>query len=129
MLTGPNDDRASALFGFVVPCFPSYIRNIPSVWFMRHSVVTKVNAAKHCKPAFGSHCEVYDEPNMTNSMEGRTHEAISLGPTGNMHESYKFFCIKIGKKLVRRKQTEMPMMQTIIEKVEEWGLKHRMNQG
>ena len=54
----------------------------------------KLNVTKHCKIPFGAYCVVHDEPNMTNSMEPRTHEKRSFGPMGNMQKPYLFFCSK-----------------------------------
>jgi hypothetical protein len=39
---------------------------------------------KHCRVLPGTYCEVHDEPVPTNTMVSRTHEAIALGPTGNL---------------------------------------------
>lgn len=54
---------------------------------------------KHCRSPFGTYCEVHDELTPTNGMESRTHEAICLGPTGNLQGMYKFFSLKSGKRI------------------------------
>jgi FtsZ-binding cell division protein ZapB len=68
----------------------------------------KLDAKMHCKVPFGAYCEVYVNPDITNTMEPRTKWGICLGPTGNMQGSYKFLSLSTGKKVTRRKFTEMP---------------------
>ena len=77
----------------------------------------RLDAKTHCKTPFGTYCEVHDEPKPSNSMVGRTHETICMGPTGNIQGSYKFYCLRTKKKLIRRKWTEMPMPESIIRRV------------
>ena len=52
---------------------------------------TKLKWSKHCRVPFGTYCKVHDEKDPTNDNIPRTHEAIALGPTGNLQGSYKFF--------------------------------------
>ncbi len=40
----------------------------------------KLDAKMHCKVPFGAYCEVYVEPDITNTMELRTRWGICLGP-------------------------------------------------
>ena len=56
----------------------------------------RLNYKKHCRVEPGTYCEVHDEPTPTNTMTPRTHEAIALGPTGNLQGSVKFYCIHMG---------------------------------
>jgi hypothetical protein len=42
-----------------------------------------------------------------------------MGPTGNLQRSYKFLSLSTGKKVTRRKFTEMPITDSVIKKVEE----------
>ena len=77
----------------------------------------RLNAKLHCKTPFGTYCEVHDEPQPSNSMIARTHEAICMGPTGNYQGSYKFYCLKTKRKLIRRRWTEMPMPGSIIRRI------------
>ena len=71
----------------------------------------KLDAKLHCKTPFGAYCEVHTDPDITNTMEPRTKWGICLGPTGNMQGSYKFMSLSTGKKIVRRKFTEMPITE------------------
>ena len=50
-------------------------------------------------------------------MGWRTHEAIALGPTGNLQGSVKFYCINTGRVLKRRSFTPMPMPDRVIKRV------------
>jgi hypothetical protein len=68
-----------------------------------------LNYKKHCRVQPGTYCEVHDEPVPANTMVWRTHEAIALGPTGNLQESVKFYCIYTGRVLKCRSFTPMPM--------------------
>ena len=72
----------------------------------------------HCKVPFGAYCEVHVDPDITNTMEPRTEWGIFLGPTGNMQGSYKFLSLSTGKKVTRRKFTEMPMTDRVVSS--EW---------
>lgn len=74
----------------------------------------KLDAKLHCKTVFGSYCEVHDEPTLSNTMQRRTHPAISLGPTGNLQGSYKFLCLTTDQLLVRRRFTPMPGIPTTV---------------
>jgi len=76
----------------------------------------------------GSYCEVHDKPVPTNTMVSRTHEAITLGPAGNLQGSVKFFCLNTGRVLKRRRFTQMPMPQSVITKVNNIG-KNKIRDG
>jgi hypothetical protein len=77
----------------------------------------KLDAKVHCKTPFGTYCETHEEPNPKNGMDPRTIPAICLGPTGNIQGSYKFYCLKTRKKIVRRAWNELPMPKSVIERV------------
>ena len=77
----------------------------------------RLNYKKHCRVEPGTYCEVHDEPTPTNMMTPRTHEAIALGPTGNLQGSVKFYCIHTGRVLKRRSFTPMPMPDHVIRRV------------
>ncbi|KAL7552922.1 hypothetical protein ACHAWF_016178 [Thalassiosira exigua] len=95
---------------------------VSQVWSPREIVArTKLSWEKHCQLDFGAYCEVHDELDPTNNNAPRTHEAISMGPTGNFQGSYKFFCLKRGQILVRRRWTELPMPDRVKRKVDAWG--------
>ncbi len=46
-----------------------------------------------------------------------------MGPTGNLQGSYKFLSLSTGKKVSQRKFTEMPIIDSVIKKVEEMAVK------
>ena len=54
-------------------------------------------------------------------MQARTLGAICLGPTGNSQGSYKFMNLRTGRRITRRKWTNLPMPQEVIDRVNELG--------
>jgi len=72
---------------------------------------------KHCRVQPGTYSEMHDEPVPTNTMVWRAHEAIALGPTGNLQGSVKFYCINTGQVLKCRSFTPMPMPDRVIKRV------------
>ena len=58
-------------------------------------------------------------------MEPRTHGAIALGPTGNMQGTVKFLCCDTFRVLKRRAFTKFNMPDSIIKKINKYGLKTR----
>jgi hypothetical protein len=56
----------------------------------------RLDYTKHCRVLPGTYCEVHDEPLPSNTMTPWTHEAIAMGPTGNLQGSVKFFCLATG---------------------------------
>ena len=81
----------------------------------------RLDYKKHCWVQPGTYCEVHDEPVPTNTMAWRSHEAIALGPTGNLQGSVKFYCINTGQVLKRRSFTPMPMPDRVIKQVNKIG--------
>jgi hypothetical protein len=63
------------------------------------------------------------DPDITNTLEPRTNWAICMGPMGNLQGSYKFLLLTTGKKVTRRKFTEMPVTDAMIKQVEEMAVK------
>ena len=86
-----------------------------------------MDAKNHCRVLPGSYCEVHGEPNPTNTTVSRTNEGISLGPTGNLQGSVKFYCLNTGRVLKRQAFTDIPMPTDVIAKVDKIGKKE--NQG
>ena len=82
----------------------------------------KLDAKLHCKTPFGAYCEVHTDPDITNTMEPRTKWGICLGPTGNMS-------LSTGKKIVRRKFTEMPMTESVMNQIDKWAKKDLTQNG
>jgi hypothetical protein len=72
---------------------------------------------KHCRVLPGTYCEAHNEPVPLNSMEPQTHEMITLGPTGNLQGSVKFYWLNTGWVLKCRSFTPMPMPDCIIKRV------------
>jgi hypothetical protein len=83
----------------------------------------RLDAKLHCKVPFGAYCEVQVNLDITNTMEPRTGWATSLGPTGNMQGSYKFLSLTTGKKVTRRKFTQMPITDSVIRRINSLGKK------
>jgi hypothetical protein len=46
-----------------------------------------------------------------------------MGPMGNLQGSYKFLSLATGKKITRRKFTEMPVIEAVIKQVKEMAVK------
>jgi len=82
----------------------------------------RLDYAKHCRVVPGTYCEVHDEPLPSNTMTPRTHEAIAMGPTGNLQGLVKFFCLTTGCILKRRSFTALPMPDRVIKRVNDIGL-------
>jgi hypothetical protein len=61
-------------------------------------------------------------------MVPRTHEAIALGPTGNLQGSVKFYCLKTGQVLKRWEFTPLPMPDQIIKQVNAFGACEKQGQ-
>jgi hypothetical protein len=59
---------------------------------------TTLDYSKHCKLTFGAYVETHEENNPTNNMKERTRAAICLGPTTNFQGSYKFLCLRTGRR-------------------------------
>ena len=76
---------------------------------------------KHCRASFGSYVQTHEEPATTSTMQARTLGAICLGPTGNSQGSYKFMNLRTGRRITRRKWTNLPMPQEVIDRVNELG--------
>jgi hypothetical protein len=71
------------------------------------------------------YCEVHDEPSPSNTITHRTHEAIALGPTGNLQGSMKFNSLDTGRVLKRRSFAPIPILDRIIAKVNNIGAKEK----
>ncbi len=103
---------------------------ISDKWSPREIVLRhKLDAKLHCKVPFGAYCEVHVNPDIMNTMVPRTKWGICLGPTGNMQRSYKFWSLSTGKKVTRRKFTEMPMTDSVIRRIDSLGKKEQCKNG
>ncbi len=63
---------------------------------------------------------MFEDQDQINTMASQTWGAISLGPTGNLQGTYKFFCLTTGRVTKRQQFAELPMPGSILRKVEEW---------
>ncbi len=52
-----------------------------------------------------------------------------MGPTGNLERSYKFLSLATRKMVTRRKFTEMPITESVIEQVEMMAVKDGTTKG
>ncbi len=71
-----------------------------------------------CKVPFCAYAQVHDDNDITNTMKQRTTGGINLGPS-NMRGEYRFLSLETGEILVRRKWTELPVLNDVIARVEE----------
>ena len=87
-------------------------------------LMTKINLdySKHFRLPFRSYIQVHDEPSPTNSPTARTVGAITLGPTSNLQDGYKFLNLRTGKNITRRNWTHLPMPIEVIERVKTIGV-------
>ncbi len=91
---------------------------ISEKWSLREIVSRhRLGAKMHCRVPFGAYCEVHVEP--------RKKWGICFRPTGNTQGSYKFLSLSTGKKVMRRKFTEMPMTDSVIKMIDSQGKKER----
>ena len=81
----------------------------------------KFDYTKHCKLPFGAYAQVHEEPQPSNSQVSRTVGAICLGPTGNQQGGYKFYNLRTGKRITRRRWTPLPMPHDVIARVNNIG--------
>ena len=71
-----------------------------------------VNA--HCKVGFGDYVQTHEEHD--NSMDSRTIGAIALRPA-NSDNSYYFYSLVTGRRIIRRSWTDLPVDQNTIDAV------------
>jgi hypothetical protein len=79
---------------------------------------TTLDYNTHCKLPFGAYVETHEMNTPTNTMKERTRAAICLCPTANFQGSYKFLCLRTGRRITRKQFKELPMPKAIIEAVE-----------
>jgi hypothetical protein len=63
---------------------------------------TTLDYKKHCRLPFGAYVETHEENKPTNTLKERTRAAICLGPTANFQGSYKFLCLRTGRRITRK---------------------------
>jgi hypothetical protein len=79
---------------------------------------TTLDYSKHCKLPFGAYEETHEENNPTNNMKERIRAAIWLGPTANFQGSYKFLCLRTGRRITRKQFKELPVPTSVIKAIE-----------
>ena len=87
----------------------------------------QVDYKKHCLLEFGAYVHVHEETN--NTMRARTIAALALRPTGNWQGGYYFLSLSTGKRITRRRWTELPMSDTAIAQVHNLARRSRCRQG
>jgi hypothetical protein len=76
---------------------------------------------KHLSLQIGQYFQLHEEDTPRNSQVARTKGAISLGPSGNLQGGFKFMALNSGKKIVRRSWNIIPMLDVVINRVNELG--------
>ena len=71
---------------------------------------------------FGSYVQVWEPSTQTNSMKMRQRGAIVLGPLTTLTTSYLFMALDTGKIINRSQFTEIPMTESVINRVNQLGL-------
>jgi hypothetical protein len=89
----------------------------------------RLDYKKHCHAPFGAYCEVHKENTPTNSMLTRGTQPICLGPTGNCQCSYFFFSLVTGQIIKQRALTELPVPQSVIDRVAHFARKSKSSAG
>ncbi len=85
-------------------------------------VCWRLDYNKHCRVLPGTYCKVHAKPLPSNTMMPRTHEAIAVGPTGNLQGSVKFYSLDTSRIIKRRSFTPLPMPNQVIECVNTIGI-------
>ena len=85
---------------------------------------------KHCLCEFSKYVEFNGEYVVTSDMTPRIHEAIVLGPVGNLQATQKVFCLETGLVLKRRVNMILSMPNRVTKKMNQWGERtNRKNMG
>ena len=114
------------LYFFVLWLNAFPVRNGISKKYSPQSIVicNKLSWKRHCNVPFGTYCEVHDGPiNLSNNITPRFHEGIVVGPTRNVHGTYKFLFVDNGLIIKRQSFTKFNMPDSVIEKVNAYGSK------
>jgi hypothetical protein len=77
----------------------------------------KPDFKRDCMLSYGSYCQVHEDLEVTNTMQSRATGAICLGPAGNYQGGYKFFSLSTKRVIKRRKWTELPVPNEVIQLV------------
>ena len=83
-----------------------------------------IDAELDLKHAFGDYVQIHEE-NIDNTMKARTAGAIALKPTGATDGSWYYWTIRTGKVVRRRRATELPLPDTVVEHINKQAAKRR----
>ena len=90
-------------------------------------VGTNLSYTEHCRCPFGAYVQKHEDG--TNKTDRpQTLDAICLGPTGNAQGTYKFLNLATGKRIYRRKWTEIPASDWVIQRVNDLGRRDKAEQ-
>ena len=78
-----------------------------------------IDFKNHCIVVCGWYVEAHNDPNIINNMNPRTHEWITLGPTGNIQWTQKVFCLNLEIFLKWRKIIPIIVSDRIIKILED----------
>jgi hypothetical protein len=76
---------------------------------------------KHIKAGFGDYIEALTDDTITNDMNFCTQGCVSLGPSGNWQGSQVCFDLETGGVVLCRVIKVLPMPDSIIEVINNWG--------
>ena len=76
---------------------------------------------KHIKAGCGDYIEASTDKIVTNDMKRRTHGCISLGPSRNWQGSQLCFDLETGRIVLHRNINILPMPDSIIQVINNWG--------
>ena len=83
-----------------------------------------IDAKMDLKHGFGDYCQVHEE-DIDNSMDERTVGALALKPTGATDGSWYYWTIRTGKVVRRRRATDLPLPDTVVETINKAAAKRR----
>ena len=66
---------------------------------------------------FGKYVKSRGDYEVTNDVTPRTHEAISLGTSGNLQGTHKILCLETGLVLKQQVDTVLIMLDQVIKKI------------
>eukprot|EP00957_Ditylum_brightwellii_P106127 8095822-Ditylum_brightwellii.AAC.1 len=94
--------------------------------FVPHEIVTgRLLNLKHIKAGFGDYIEASTDNTITNDMKFCTRGCVSLGPNRNWQESQVCFDLETGRVVLRRVIKVLPMPDSVIEVINNWGKSHK----
>jgi hypothetical protein len=100
---------------FWLNCFPPG-RGLSATMSPRQIMTgQRIDFRKHCQLEYGSYVQTHDEHD--NTMTQRTTGALAMRPTGNTQGGYWFYNLTTGRLINRRKWTELPMPNDVIERI------------